>query len=99
MSLRDTRQARRASRLERLLAWWFDYRSTTNASSRATGARIQWESAQPKVWVATEADQFLGMVELHRGRYIANSTRYATYRSYSTLGAAKEALESPALTR
>jgi hypothetical protein len=107
MSLRNTQIAqenvpgeespktRRASRLERILAWWIDYRAAAKASPQVVGATIQWESAQPTVWVATQANQFLGMVELHRGRYVANSTRYATYRSYSTLGAAKRALERP----
>jgi hypothetical protein len=111
MSLRDTQvarrhltfeespKARRANRLERVLAWWIDYRAGTKAAPEAAGARIHWDSAQPTVWVATQANQFLGMVELHRGRYVANSTAHSTYRSYSTLGAAKQAFESPVQSR
>jgi hypothetical protein len=63
------------------------------ARSGALSDGIRWECSGPTVWIATRRHEFVGMVELHSGRFVANDTLHATYRTYNTLSAAKQALE------
>ena len=62
-------------------------------SSRAVVEQLIWKRLRRTRWVATRSDEFLGMVELHAGSFVANDTVRGTYRSYDSLAEAKHALE------
>jgi hypothetical protein len=93
-------EGRRATRFERWLTrFWLTGRAGTPASNDPAGEHVNWERSQRTVWVATHSTEFLGMVELYGGRFVANDTAHGTYRTYSTLAAAMHALEAPVLAR
>lgn len=54
---------------------------------------VQWKSPAAGLWVVSDRDMYLGMVERSRGRYIASDPTGRDVGAFETLGDAQMALD------